>query len=73
MRSPVRSSARPETRYCIWHIYRNQVAVNLGGQKLENMSREDADQLMNLIHPDIRGMVEVRQMQVAVVDDPHVN
>lgn len=49
------------------------MAVNLGGQKLENMSREDADQLMNLIHPDIRGMVEVRQMQVAVVDDPHVN
>ena len=49
-------------RYCIWHKHRARVAVNLGGQRLENMTREGADQIMSLIHQDIRPMVEIRPM-----------
>ena len=49
-------------KFCIWHKHRKQVAVNLGGQRLEGMTREEADQIMALIHPDVRSLVEIRPM-----------
>lgn len=49
-------------RYCIWHVHRNRVAVNLGGQRLENMTMDEAQAIMAMIHQDVRGFVEIRPM-----------
>lgn len=55
-------------KYCIWHVSMKKVAVNLGGQRLENLSKNDADTLMALIHPDIRELVEIRPQQQALAN-----
>jgi hypothetical protein len=50
--------------YCIWHVS-GKIAVGLGGALLHNLSRNDAEWLFGMIHPDIRHTVKIRPMHEA--------
>lgn len=49
------------TKYCIWHKPTQNIAVNLAGQPLQDLTYDDAVCMMNLIHPQVRDQVEIKK------------
>ena len=51
--------------FCVWHRHARRVAVNLRGARLENLSEEDARNMVGMLHEQVREQVEVRPMSDA--------